>query len=117
MKDILFEYRITKRKWTKINEQRIELRNHRAYTRERIVPSKRCRNLDADQEAENERCMDMIYGESHFNFIKIHVLSNFSDQIRQFGNIRMYLTETAELAHKTQIKDAWWQSNKNGDSH
>jgi len=28
----------------------------------------------------------------------------------------MYLTETAELAHKTKIKDGWRQSNKNDGS-
>jgi len=58
----------------------------------------------------------MIYSESHFNFIKIHLLSHFSDHIRQFGYILMYSTETAELAHKTQIKNGWWQSNKNDAS-
>jgi len=70
-----------------------------------IAPSKWRWNLDADWEEENERRIDMIYSELNFNFIKIHLLSHFSDDIRQLGNIPMYLTETAELAHKTQIKD------------
>jgi len=57
--------------------------------------------------------MDMIHTESHFNFVKMQLLSHFSDQIRQFGNITMYSTEFGELAHKEQIKDGWRRSNKN----
>jgi len=57
--------------------------------------------------------MDMIHGETHFNFIKMYLLSHFCDHIRQFGNIPMYSMEIGELVHKTQIKDAWRQSNKN----
>ena len=57
--------------------------------------------------------MDMIHTESHFNFVKMHLLSHFSDHIRQFGNIPMYSTEFGELAHKEQIKDGWRHSNKN----
>jgi len=60
--------------------------------------------------------MDLIVCESHFNFIKIHLLSHFCDHIRQFGNIPMYSTEFGELAHKTQIKARWRQSNKNDAS-
>ena len=55
----------------------------------------------------------MIHGESHFNFIKMHLLSHFCDYIYQFGNIPMYCTEIGELAHKTKIKEGWRQSNKN----
>ena len=104
-KDIFLEFRVSKRTRTKIDEQRRELRHDRAKTRERIAPSKRRRIRDAEKEEESERRMDLIYGESHFNFIKIHLLSHFCDHIRRFGNIPMYSTEFSELAHKTQIKD------------
>jgi len=57
--------------------------------------------------------MDMIHGESPFNFIKIHLLSHFCDHIRQFGNIPMYSTEIGELDHKRQIRAGWRRSNKN----
>jgi len=49
--------------------------------------------------------MNMIYTESHFNFVKIHLLSHFSDHIRQFGNILMYSTEFGELGHMELIQD------------
>jgi len=69
--------------------------------------------LDDNRQEENDPCLDLLRGESHFNFIKMHLVSHFSDHIRQFANILMYPTEIGELAHKTQIKDGWRQSNKN----
>jgi len=57
--------------------------------------------------------MDLIHGESHFNLIKMHLLSHLCDHIRQFGNIPMYSTEIGDLAPKTQITERWRQSNKN----
>jgi len=113
MKDIFLEFRVTKRIRAKIDEQRRELRYDRPKTREHIAPSKRRRMRDAEREEETERRMDLIFCEPHFNFIKMHLLSHFCDDIRQFGNIPMYSTELGELAHKTQIKPGWRQSNKN----
>jgi len=60
--------------------------------------------------------MDLNFCESHFKFIKMHLLSHFCDHIRQFGNIPIYSTEFGKLAHKTQIKAGWRQSNKNDAS-
>jgi len=79
----------------------------------RVAPSKRRRRLADDLDEEHELRIDMIHKESHFNFVKMHLLSHFSDHIRQFGNIPMYSTEFGELAHKEQIKDGWRRSNKN----
>ena len=78
-----------------------------------MAPSKRRRIRDDDREEDHEQRMDLIHSESHFNFIKIHLLSHFSDHIGQFGNIPIYSTEFGELAHKEQIKDGWRRSNKN----
>jgi len=78
-----------------------------------VAPSKRRRICDDDRAEEHERRMDLIHRELHFNFIKIHLQSHFSDHIRQFGNIPMYSTEFGELAHKEQIKDGWRRSNRN----
>jgi len=79
----------------------------------RVAPSKRHRRLEDDQDEQNPLRMDMIHKESHFNFVQMHLLSHFSDHIRQFGNIPMYSTEFRELAHKEQIQDGWRRSNKN----
>ena len=48
--------------------------------------------------------MELIHRELHFNFSKIHLLSHFSDHIRQFGNIPMYSKEFGGLAHTEEIK-------------
>jgi len=116
MKNIFLEFQVTKRIRAKIDKQRRELRHERPKTRERITPSKQGRMCDAEREEETERCMDLIYCESHFIFIKMHLLSHFCDHIRPFANIPMYLTEFGELGHKTQIKAGWGQSNKNDAS-
>ena len=68
---------------------------------------------DDDRDEEDELRMDMIHGKSRFNFIKMHLLSHFWDYRRQFGNIPMYSTDIGELTQKTQIKEAWRQSNIN----
>jgi len=81
--------------------------------REPVVTSQRCRMSDDYRDEEHELRMNMIHGESHFSFIKIHLLSHFCDHIRQFGNIPMYSREIGDLAHKTQIKEGWRQSNQN----
>jgi len=58
----------------------------------------------------------MIHGDSHFNFIEMHLLSHICDNIRHFGNIPMYSTKIGEQPHETQIKAGWRQSNKNDDA-
>jgi len=116
MKDIFLEFRVTKRKRAKIDEQRRELRHDRPKTREGIAPSQGRLIRDAAREEETERPMDLIFCELHFNFIKMHLLSNFCHHISLFGNILMYSTEFGELAYKTQIKAGWRQQNKNDAS-
>ena len=112
MKDIFLEFRVSKRTQAKIDEERKELRRQRAQINHCVASSKRRRVCDEDREEENDRRMDLIQSESHFNFMKIHLLIHFGDHIRQFGNIPMYSTEYGELAHKEQIKDPWRRSIK-----
>jgi len=104
---------VTKRTQAEVDKQRKEIRRQRALVRERVATSQRRRMPDDDRDEEDELRMKMIHGESHFNFIKMHLLSHFCDHICQFGNIPIYSTEIGELAHKTQIKAGRRQSNKN----
>jgi len=69
--------------------------------RERVATCQRGRMRDDNRAKDDEQHMDMIHSESHFNFIKMHLLGHFCDHIRQFGNILMYSTEIGELAYKT----------------
>jgi len=113
MKGIFLDFRVTKDTLAKVDEQRREIRHQKTPMSQPVTPSNRRRIRDDDREEEHELRMDLIHREWHFNFIKIHLLSHFSDHIRQFGNIPMYSTELGELAHKEQIKDGWRRSNKN----
>ena len=112
MKDIFLEFRVTKNTQAKVDKQRKEIRRQRALIREEVAPSQPRQICDHDRDEENELHLDMIHGETYFNFIKMHLLSHFCDQIRQFANIPMNATEIKELAYKKQIKDRWRQSNK-----
>ena len=113
MQDIFFEFRVAKRTLAKVDEQWRQIRHQRTQMRQPVAPSKRRRIHDDNREEEHERHMDLIHRESHFNLIKIHLLSHFSDHIRQFGNIAMYSTQFGEFAQKKQIKDGWRRWNKN----
>jgi len=64
------------------------------------APCKRRHIRDDGHEEAHKHRMELIYHESPFNFIKMHLLSPFSYRIRQFGNIAMYSIELGELAHK-----------------
>ena len=111
-KDIFLEFRISKRTQEKADQLRKELRRERALIRERVPLSQRHRIRDDDRDEENDQSMELIYAESNFNFVKMHLISHFHDHIYQFGNIPMYSTEYGELAHEEQIKEGWRRSNK-----
>jgi len=113
LKDIFLEFGVTKCTQDKVDKQRKEIQRQRALVIERVAPSLRRRMCNDNRQEENNLCLDLVRGESHFNFIKMHLPSHSCDYIRQFGNIPIYSTEIRELAHKTQIKDGWPQSNKN----
>ena len=106
MKEIFLEYRVTKRTQAKVDKQPKEIRCQSALMRERVATSQRRRMRDDDRDEQDKLHMDMIHGESLFNFIKRHLLRHFCDHIRQFGNIPMYSMEIGELADKTEIRKA-----------
>ena len=78
----------------------------------RVAPCTQCRHFEDTLDEDNDLGMDIIHTKSHFNCIKMHLLSYFSDHIRQFGNIPLYSSEFGDLAHKEEIKDRWRRSNK-----
>jgi len=113
MKGIFLEFRVTKCTLAKVDEQPREIRDQRAQMSQPVAPSKWRGSCEDNREEEHEGRMHLIHRESHFNFVKIHLVSPFSDHIPQFGNIPMYSTEFGELAQKEQMKDRWRQSHKN----
>src|SRR5437588_2325693 len=112
-KDVFREFRVSKRTLAKVDYQRRELRQQRADVSRTLAGSTRHQVHVQDREEETDRCMELVHVESHFNFVKMHLLDHFRDHIYQFGNIPMYSTEFGKLAHKDQIKDGWRRSHKN----
>jgi len=114
-KDIFLEFRVSKRTQAKADELRRELRRQRTLVNQTVTKSTRKRRRIQEQyrEEENDQRMDLINAKSHFNFVKMHLISHFGDHIYQFGNIPMFPTEYGELTHKEQIKDGYQRSNKN----
>jgi len=48
--------------------------------------------------------------DSHFNFLKIHLLMHWSDQISQYGSLSQFSMEICKISHKP-LKEAYRQSN------
>ena len=55
----------------------------------------------------------MILRENHFNFFKMHYLSDWVSHVRRFGSILMHSTEMGELAYMEQIKEGYRRLHKN----
>jgi len=102
---------VTTRIW---DENSQVLNQHRlsgatAAKRRRIADEQRC-NLDGI-------VADIYEEDVDFNFVKIHLLSDFGDYVRRFANIQMYSTESGEKSQKTIIKEGYCRSNRNDLSH
>jgi len=51
--------------------------------------------------------------DADFNFLKIHLMSHWVEQIRRYGALQQYSAERHEQEHKTNLKDGWNASNHN----
>ena len=81
-----------------------------------VTAAERRRRLDANRAQRANKREEILRSQSHFNFIKLHLLVHYCSHVRQFGNIPMYSTDIGELAHKVQIKEGYRHSNKNDAS-
>jgi len=116
-KDIFLEYHSSKATRAQVNQQDRDLRELMADQgakegHHRTIANRR-RLADQGRVDRSDRRADLIRRENHFNFIKMHYLTDFASHVRRFGSISMYSTEIGELAHKDQINDGYCRSNKN----
>jgi len=86
--------------------------NHIAPEALHISSAQHCWLADHNRLQRVYRRADLIPGENHFNFIKIHYLSHFVSNVRRFGSILMYSTAMGKLAHKEHIEEGYRRSNK-----
>jgi len=49
--------------------------------------------------------------DADLNFLKIHLMSHWVEQIRQYGVLQQYFAERHEQAHKMNFKDGWNATN------
>ena len=116
-KDIFLEFHTSKATHTEPNRQNRDLRElmanqHAKQIRHNTV-AQRYWQIDQERLERSNRWADLIWQENHFNFFKVYYLSHFTSHVQRFGSISMHSTEIRELAHKEQIKDSYWRSNKN----
>ena len=115
-KDVFQEFRTSKRtrEDADANDERLRLELDRQLKNVgRVPPVRRRQLLDANRMQRVGEREDILRSQSHFNFIKLHLLVHYCSHVRRFGNIPMYSTDVGELAHKVQIKEGYRRSNKN----
>jgi hypothetical protein len=90
----------------------LEFRAHKRTVKD---PRNRTKALNASGSQSAQRGLEEIREireRSHFNFIKLHVLSHYREHVKHFGSISQYSTDISELAQVRQIKEAYAASNK-----
>jgi len=102
--DIFLHFRMSKWTQEKADELRKEPRRQSAQMRGRVPPSQR-RPISNNHRPAIDLRMELIHSESNFNLVNIDLRGHFHDDIYMFGNLPLYSTLYAELAHKEQIKD------------
>ena len=110
-KDIFLEFHTTKAVRTKAGCQDRELRKRIVDSHRMVVSAgsaaKRRRPLDEARIERANQWAELIQRENYFNFIKMHYLNHYVQDVRRFEYIPMYSIDIGELAHKEQIKEGY----------
>jgi len=67
-------------------------------------------NMATEERQERQQVVQEVLLQADFNFPKIHLLSHYNTQIRDFGSLPQYSIEVTEALHKP-LKDAYGRSN------
>jgi len=117
LKDVFLLRRAGKKVKAKANALRTELVKKRKVDNETNAetwtPSKKRREMNAWQYYISHEIDVSKELDSDFNFPKIHLMSHWVEQIRQYRALQHYSAERHEQAHKTNLKDGWNASNHN----
>ncbi|KAL0630557.1 hypothetical protein Q9L58_010596 [Maublancomyces gigas] len=90
-----------------------QVQTNAASTAVKPLQASKKRKVAAEHKLERSDQLRNIYREeSHFNFIKIHLLAHFTGHVKRFGNIPSYSTEVGEVCHREQIKVGYRASNR-----
>ena len=116
-KDIFLVGRAGKKGKAKANALRSELMKKRKVDKETnagtLTLSKKWRKMNAWRDYINHKIDVSKVLNADFNFPKIHLMSNWVEQLRRHGAFQHYSAERHEPAHKPNLKDGWNTSNHN----
>jgi len=116
-KDVFLLGRSGNKTKAKANALRTELMNKRKVDKETNAetwtPSKKRREMNAWWDYISHKIDIFKELDADFNFLNIHLMSHWAEQIRRYGALQQYAAERHEQAHKTILKDGWNASNHN----
>src|ERR1700704_367617 len=69
------------------------------------------RQIDEDTEKVAVEVEAALTKDTHFNFIKMHLLSHFVESVKELGHLSNVTSELPETLHR-QLKEAYKHSNK-----
>jgi len=74
-----------------------------------LTPSQRAKQAAADKDQRKQLVHDILQ-QGTFNFPKLHLLTHYDSQIKDFGTLPQYSTKITEALHKP-LKEAYRRSN------
>jgi len=77
----------------------------------KLSKAAKCRREDDDKVEVEKQIEASLKEDSHFNFIKMHLLTHFAEHIRELGNLSNFTAELSESCHR-DLKEAFRHSNK-----
>jgi len=116
-KDVFLLGRAGKKAKTQANALRTELVKKRKVDEETNAetwtPSKKRREMNAWQDYISHKIDVSKELDADFNLPKIHLMSDWVEQIRRYGALQQYSAERHAQAHETNLNDGWNASNHN----
>jgi hypothetical protein len=80
---------------------------------EPCTPSKKRHELNASRDYICHQIDISKELDADFNFLKIHLMSHWAEQVRRYGALQQYSAEGHQQPHETNLKDGWKASNHN----
>jgi hypothetical protein len=116
-KDVFLLRRAGKKAKAKANALTIECVKKRKVDEESNAdtwtPSKKTCEMNAWRHSISHEINTSKELDADCNFLKVHLMSHYAKQIRQYGALQQYSAERHEQAHETNLKDGWNVSNHN----
>ncbi|KAF8414727.1 hypothetical protein BGX38DRAFT_1073592, partial [Terfezia claveryi] len=87
------------------------LAQYRSHTADDRLSATKRTKIATEERQERQQVIQDVLCKADFNFPKLHLLSHYTTQIKDFGTLPQYSTEVTEALHKP-LKDAYRRSNR-----